>query len=334
MDETWTAARAPCGVSPLRIVERSTDEMRMEIAQLDELLDRIRSSSEPPHQLWPRLDDETWFWLNTEGYRRYTEVRRVLPSLPEPDLQARVIGSSGDTALYEGFHAYRLFTELYEQHVGRIVDCPGVLDFGCGWGRIIRFYLKCLPPDRLVGVDQSAALIEVCRATNRWCRFDHCQPLPPLDCPDQTFGLVYAYSVFSHLSEDVHLRWLAELARVLRSGGLLVATTWHRGFIEENAELRTRADMHEPSAWQLQRLITFTDTDRWLEAYDAGAFCYEAYPHDEHPWSYVDGLSFYGEACIPRAYALDHWAERFEIVDFIDDRQRCPQNVIVARKRE
>lgn len=183
MDETWTAARAPCGVSPLRIVERSTDEMRMEIAQLDELLDRIRSSSEPPHQLWPRLDDETWFWLNTEGYRRYTEVRRVLPSLPEPDLQARVIGSSGDTALYEGFHAYRLFTELYEQHVGRIVDCPGVLDFGCGWGRIIRFYLKCLPPDRLVGVDQSAALIEVCRATNRWCRFDHCQPLPPLDCP-------------------------------------------------------------------------------------------------------------------------------------------------------
>ena len=301
----------------------------------DELFSRFRSSTDPPHRLCAHLDDETWFWLNTDGYRQEAEVRRVLPSLPDPDLQARVIGSSGDTALHEGFHAYRLFTELYDQHVGRLADCPAILDFGCGWGRIIRFYLRDLPPDRLVGVDQSADLIEVCRATNRWCRFEHCRPLPPLDCPDETFGLVYAYSVFSHLSEDVHLEWLAELGRVLRPGGLLVATTWHRGFIEENAELRARDDTLEAelTAWQRQRLITFQDTQRWLSAYDAAAFCYQPYDPDVHPWSYVEGTSFYGEACIPRDYAMNRWGEHFEVVDFIEDRQRCPQNVVVARRR-
>jgi hypothetical protein len=69
------------------------------MVQPDEILDRLRSHTEPPHRLCAHLDDETWFWLNTVGYRQHAEVRRVLPSLPDPELQARVIGSSGDTAL-------------------------------------------------------------------------------------------------------------------------------------------------------------------------------------------------------------------------------------------
>ena len=42
---------------------------------------------------------------------------------------------------------------------------------------------------------------------------------PPLRFADGSFDIVYAYSVFSHLSERVQLRWVEEFARILRPGG-------------------------------------------------------------------------------------------------------------------
>jgi len=302
------------------------------VSDVKQVLSQVEEGGRSPYQLFSGIDDETWFWLNTEGYRLHPELSHALPSLPDPDLQARVIGSSGDKALREGFKAYQMFKELYQQHVGSLSNCPAVLDFGCGWGRTIRFFLKDLPSERLLGVDQNTNMIEVCRATNKWCRFEQNQPLPPLDLPTGSIGLAYAYSVFSHLSEETHLRWLAELARVVRPGGLLVATTWHRGFIQANAELRARVGTFEPTTWERLRLATFADTEYWLSQYDQGTYCYQPYDPDQQPWSYVDGKSFYGEACIPQGYALAHWSEYFEVVEFIDDRVRCPQNVIVARK--
>ena len=36
--------------------------------------------------------------------------------------------------------------------------------------------------------------------------------------------MVYAFSVFSHLPEQLHLQWLRELRRITRSGAVLVLT--------------------------------------------------------------------------------------------------------------
>ena len=187
-----------------------------------------------------------------------------------PDLQARVNGSSGDKALYEAFHVYRLFTELYEQHVGRIVDCPEVLDFGCAGqdhpllsqepaaGTVGRRRPVCCS-HRGLPSDQSLVSI---------------RPLPAaaatrLSRPDLRPDL-RILGVFPSLRR-CPTEVVGRASESAAPGRSAVATTWHRGYIEENAELRTRADdMHEPSTWQLLRLITFTDTHRWLEAYDEG----------------------------------------------------------------
>jgi hypothetical protein len=37
---------------------------------------------------------------------------------------------------------------------------------------------------------------------------------PPLDFRDGLFDLVYSFSVFSHLQQDVEMRWLQELERI------------------------------------------------------------------------------------------------------------------------
>ena len=50
-------------------------------------------------------------------------------------------------------------------------------------------------------------------------------PEPPTGYPDSLFDVVYAVSVFTHLTEDRQTRWLSEFARLIRPGGLLLLTT-------------------------------------------------------------------------------------------------------------
>jgi predicted RNA methylase len=47
-----------------------------------------------------------------------------------------------------------------------------ILDFGCGWGRILRFFLKDVPAKNLIGVDVDPEVIEICKETIREGRFE------------------------------------------------------------------------------------------------------------------------------------------------------------------
>ena len=49
---------------------------------------------------------------------------------------------------------------------------------------------------------------------------------PPLEYSAETFDLVYAISVFTHLPERYQLLWLEEFRRILRPGGVLVLTVY------------------------------------------------------------------------------------------------------------
>jgi hypothetical protein len=44
------------------------------------------------------------------------------------------------------------------------------------------------------------------------------------------------------------------------------------------------------------------------------------------------GYEDYGETMISKRYVLSHWAGAFTVVDYIDDRARDPQNIIVVKK--
>ena len=61
-----------------------------------------------------------------------------------------------------------------------------------------------------------------------------------------SFGLIYALSVFSHLSEPLQRAWVAEFRRLLRPGGLLVLSVLGRQVQERlTAEERRRFDRGE-----------------------------------------------------------------------------------------
>lgn len=300
--------------------------------QLSKLLAQAKSGHSA-HEVFREVNDDFWFWLNTVGIRRIEELHQFLPSLPDEQIQARIIGSAGDHALREGFNAYRLFKRLYKRHRGSLTPDCRVLDFGCGWGRIIRFFLKDMPASKLVGSDYAPHLLEICRATNPWCEFVQNAATPPSSQPSESFDLIYLYSVFSHLSEEMQLAWRTEFHRLLKPGGLLIATTWHRGFIEKCQLLRTDPSVPCEGVWRETLSKVFIDTERHLAEYDAGQFVFAPYDRERSPWSYSGHVPLYGEACVPRQYVAERWADLFELADFISDPAQCPQNVIVVRKR-
>jgi SAM-dependent methyltransferase len=49
-------------------------------------------------------------------------------------------------------------------------------------------------------------------------------PLPPIPFPDNSFDLIIAWSVLTHLPEPYQDAWLAELSRVLSSSGVMLLT--------------------------------------------------------------------------------------------------------------
>jgi SAM-dependent methyltransferase len=290
-------------------------------------LHRSKRTGTKPIDWFFDASDEAWLWLHTSRViRKRPTVASLLPGLPAASLQEEYTGSSAPATLYEGFSAYRLFKHLYETYVGPVRDCRGILDYGCGWGRIIRFFLRELPPEKLTGVDHSQEAIQICKNTNKWGNFVLSEPYPPTPLASQSFDLIFLYSVFSHLPEEMHWMLLAEFHRLLAPGGLLIATTRARDFIQFCNSLREDPQLEQKPDWLKQSSRVFRDMHAATSAYDRGEFCYESLGRPGR-WS------FWGEACIPKGYVERRWPEIFEVCDYIDDRGLCPQNVIVARKR-
>src|SRR5205814_6468754 len=103
-----------------------------------------------------------------------------------------------------------------------------VLDFGCGCGRVTRYWEGFA--GAVAGSDVNAAAIEWCRANLGFARFAQNGLAPPLVFEPESFDLVYALSVFTHLTAELQLAWRDELRRVLRPGGRLFVTTHGRSY--------------------------------------------------------------------------------------------------------
>jgi SAM-dependent methyltransferase len=117
------------------------------------------------------------------------------------------------------------FTQLKADDIAALVrrrlgrkDEVSALDFGCGSG--LTDALVAPRVGRLTGVDVSAALIESARTANPGVDYIH-YDRERLPFEDGTFDLAFAICVFHHIDPPDRAAVTAELARVLRPGGLV-----------------------------------------------------------------------------------------------------------------
>lgn len=230
--------------------------------------------------------------------------------IPPEEVQLKITASSGDEAVAAGERAFKVIRHMMRKHGRPPRDCDAILDFGCGWGRVIRHFDGI---ENLWGIDVFDAAIQACRETIPFAHFEQTPELGPSPFDDQTFDVIYAYSVFTHLSEEAHLRWLEEFRRILKPGGLVIVTTLMRSFIAHCVQL-TLEDPAALAPWQQFAARCFQPSHEFLAAYDRGEYVFS--PKTEH----------FGNTLIPREYVESRWP--FELLDWFPS---MSQQFVVCR---
>ena len=272
-----------------------------------------------------RLNDDAWLRTLLDSIEGRAAV--PMPGFPSAELQAGFVGSSNGDAIHEAWKFYMLMSECRQQYGAVLGRGSHVLDFGCGWGRFARMFLRDVPETNIWCADSWDLALNTCAETGVPGRMIQLQQMPPSMLPDSKFDTAFAYSVFSHLSPAAHRAWRAEFARVMKPGGLIFITTQARWFIDNCQRLRDNP-AEVTSYWHELLAKSFIDYDESLARYDRGDFVYAA--NGGGPSLPPE---FYGDAVVPRGFFEAEWSDEFEVLQFIADHQRFEQAVAIMRRR-
>jgi len=269
-------------------------------------------------------NDDAWLQMLIRSIDTSEVDGLKMPRFPSDAVQSQFVGSSRVNALREGAGFYKL-VKAYAVQLGRPIS-PGAsaLDFGCGWGRYLRFLWKDVAEKDLYGVDTDPDILELCRETGVPGQLSRITPLGKLPYPDNSIDVILAYSVFTHLPESVFRHWMLELSRVSRPGCIFAFTIEPRRFLEFVGSLAGRP---LESAWHAG-LAKYADrVPQLLEDYDAGEFVYLPTGGGAHREAAV-----YGDAVVPIAKVKSVLGTVFKIWGHVDDPARFWQAVVIAQR--
>jgi len=154
------------------------------------------------------------------------------PPLPPPTLMVRVAGTADTEWFVEsGRLAEASIRGALERAGAPLGSRTGILDFGCGCGRVLRRWSEL--DARICGSDLSGPAVDWCRSNLPFAEVGVNALEPPLVYADASFDLVYALSVLTHLAVATQIAWRDELRRVLRPGGLLLLTLHGDAYVEQ-----------------------------------------------------------------------------------------------------
>ncbi len=159
-------------------------------------------------------------------------------TLPPPELRFRVAGDpSAERFVRVGRETVANLEACLEAAGQPIESFESVLDFGAGCGRTLMPLSRRLPESRLHGADTDRVAIEWCGSNLAGVDARPNSAEPPLPFDADSFDLIYAVSVFTHLGPEMEALWLAELRRVLRPGGVALLTVYSRESVDGAGEL-------------------------------------------------------------------------------------------------
>ena len=275
------------------------------------------------YNTFKKIDNHQWIEAVRHSVTQPVINGVHFPGFSDPKLSIEMVGSVSEQALREVSPVYLAIHDY--AHTAGLVFGPDtrVLDFGCGFGELLRYFMKDIAPGNLIGTDMDASSVALCMKLFHGGYFEVNAPSPPLSHADASFDVIYSYSAFCHLSEKAHTAWLRELHRIIKPGGLLFLVIRQKNFIAQCVRLRTAPDI---SASEQKIADTFGNMEAILPRYIRGEFIHTPHGNDAH------ANDFCGDTIIPPKYIENHWTSDFRIVDCIDDLQRLPQTLVVLQR--
>jgi ubiquinone/menaquinone biosynthesis C-methylase UbiE len=272
------------------------------------------------------LTDEQWQDVLLRSVESPVVDGIRLPGFPPAEIQRQFNGEAGVPVVRRAYTLYQFIKQQAARLGAPIGPASRILDFGVGWGRVLRLFLKDVEAQHLYGVDVNPMILELCRSTGLPVAVAQITPRGALPHGDEFFDCVYANSVFTHLPEAVQDLWLAEIARTLRPGGVFIATVQPTRFLEyalSQAVQQSGSDWHK----QLARALSRVKDPRGQLARRGFVFIPTNTPPDK-PWEDAT----YGDAVMSPDYVRKHWAAWFRIDDHLDDQKRFEQAVVVCQR--
>jgi SAM-dependent methyltransferase len=165
--------------------------------------------------------------------RRTPHEAEGLP-LPPARLRTQVgpLHADPDFFLASGRHNAELIRELLREQGSSLERLEALLDWGCGCGRVLRHWAHDAP--QVFGCDIDSRMVAWCDENLRFAHVAVNSLAPPLPYDDSSFDLVYAFSVMTHLSEELQRDWVREVRRVLRPGGFFLFSTLGEYYASRN----------------------------------------------------------------------------------------------------
>jgi SAM-dependent methyltransferase len=132
-------------------------------------------------------------------------------------IHAKNIAITGEQPPY--FAEYKV-ADLARLALTQALRVANILDFGSGVGNSIPFFRKYFPASVLHCADVSARSMEQARSRHPG-RERHVHITDGIPLPSASQDIVFSACVFHHIAHEEHARWLSELRRVVRPGGML-----------------------------------------------------------------------------------------------------------------
>jgi SAM-dependent methyltransferase len=214
----------------------------------------------------------------------------------------------------------KMFTDLTDQMARLGISSAGrLLDWGCGCGRVARYFPVRLPQARLTGCDIDATAIEWCRRNLRG-EFIRIDPTPPTPLADAAVDVVIACSVLTHLGAEDQARWLREMRRILRPGGWFLAST-NADFMFQMARHKS-AGARFRSAWD--RFAGRADAESEFSGFS-----------DSGRDRALDGIAprgYYRKVYQSRAHTVAACSKVFEVVEYVECGLNGHQDLVILRR--
>lgn len=159
-------------------------------------------------------------------HSQFPLLSSLLPRMANVKVQQAWTGNSGMTLLAQSLDFVRSAAGNFAEITGTCLDGKRILDFGCGYGRLARLMYYITDENNFYGVDPWDKSLEICRDDGLVKNFYLSDFLPtrlPFDNGIR-FDLIYAFSVFTHLSERATFACLNTIKDYLAVNGVILIT--------------------------------------------------------------------------------------------------------------